>query len=326
VAILWLADVLRASGLSVFEVDGWRTRSAGTMQNPTGVLGHHTAGPASGNYPSLSVVVNGRPDLPGPLSQLGLGRDGTWFVIAAGRANHAGKGKLPWVPQDKGNQFLLGVEAESTGRGDWTTAQKDSYPRGVAALLRHMGLPADRFAAHKEYAPNRKIDPAGWAGDMAGFRASVANILSGEGDREMSQAEVNQLRADIGFARDQILSFLGVENPEGSPDRVDHDTALQIEKARRTDVGYAVDQIIAAVRTARLSDADVDRIAHRVIDLMATPALDSRSLEINGAEMNGAELNGAESNGAEMSGAAVPKKKKARRSLQRDLVPAGGER
>ena len=124
--------------------------------------------------------MNGRPDLPGPLSQLGFGRDGTWFVIAAGRANHAGKGKLPWVPQDKGNQFLLGVEAESTGRGDWTTAQKDSYPRGVAALLRHMGLPADRFAAHKEYAPNRKIDPAGWPGDMTGFRALVANILSGK--------------------------------------------------------------------------------------------------------------------------------------------------
>ena len=38
-AVLWLANVLRASGLSVFEVDGWRTRSAGTMQNPTGVLG-----------------------------------------------------------------------------------------------------------------------------------------------------------------------------------------------------------------------------------------------------------------------------------------------
>jgi hypothetical protein len=320
VAVLWLADVLRASGLSVFEVDGWRTRSAGTLQNPTGVLGHHTAGPTSGNYPSLSVVVNGRQDLPGPLSQLGLGRDGTWFVIAAGRANHAGKGKLPWVPQDKGNQFLLGVEAESTGRGDWTTAQKDSYPRGVAALLRHLGLPADRFAAHKEYAPNRKIDPAGWPGDMAGFRASVANILSGEGGREMSQAEVNQLRADIGFARDQILSFLGVENPEGSPARVDQDMALQIEKARRSDVGYAMDQIIAAIRTASLSDADVERIARRVVDLMAPPTPESRALEINGME-----LNGAESNGAEMNGAAAPKKK-ARKSRKRDLVPAGGQR
>lgn len=302
-AVLWLADVLRASGLPVFEVDGWRTRSAGSMQNPTGVLGHHTAGPAAGNYPSLGVVVNGRPDLPGPLAQLGLGRDGTWFVIAAGRANHAGTGKLPWVPQNKGNHFLLGVEAESTGRGGWTAAQKDSYPRGVAALLRHLGLSADRFAAHKEYAPNRKIDPFGWPGDMDGFRATVANILEGEGGDQMSQAEVNQLRADIGFARDQILSFLGVQNPEAAPAKVDLDTALQIEKARRTDISYAMDQIIAAIRTTSLSDADVDRIAHRVVDLM-TPA------EV-GVLLAGSI--GAESNGARSS-------KKARRARKRELA------
>jgi hypothetical protein len=69
-----------------------------------------------------------------------------------------------------------------------------------------------------------------------------------------------------------------------------------------------------------LSDADVDRIARRVVDLMASPAPGSRSLEINGVE-----LDGAESNGAEMNGAAVPKKK-VRKSRKRDLVPAGGER
>lgn len=269
-ALPWLADVLRSSGLSVVEVDGWRTRSAGSMQTPTGVLGHHTAGPAAGNYPSLGVVVGGRPDLAGPLAQLGLARDGTWFVIAAGRANHAGRGKLPWVPRDQGNRFLVGVEAESTGRGDWTTAQLDSYPRGVAAVLGHLGLAADRFAGHKEYAPNRKIDPFGWPGDMAGFRASVDDILGGEGGSPMSQAEVNQLRADIGFARDQILSFLGVENPGAAPARVDLDTALQIEKARRSDVSWATDQIIAAIRTAALSDADVERIARRVTELVAS--------------------------------------------------------
>ena len=307
-AVLWLADVLRASGLPVLEVDGWRTRSAGSMHNPTGVLGHHTAGPASGNYPSLSVVVNGRPGLTGPLSQLGLGRDGTWFVIAAGRANHAGRGRLSWVPKDRGNQFLLGVEAESTGRGDWTTAQRDSYPRGVAALLRHLGLSADRFAAHKEYAPTRKIDPFGWPEDMAGFRATVAEILSGEGGSEMSQAEVNQLRADIGFARDQILAFLGVENPGAAPARVDLDTAVQIEKARRTDVSYATDQIITAVRTMALSEADVDRIAQRVVGLITPTDSVSRSADSNGAESNGAGRNEADTH------------KKARKSRKRSMA------
>ena len=270
-ALPWLADVLRTSGLAVVEVGNWRARSTGTMQHPTGVLGHHTAGPAAGNFPSLNVVVNGRPGLSGPLAQLGLGRDGTWFVIAAGRASHAGTGRLPWVPANRGNEFLIGVEAESTGRGDWSGAQKDSYPRGVAALLRHLGLPASRFAGHKEYAPTRKIDPFGWPGDMAGFRAAVARVLSGEGGVGMSQAEVNQLRADIGFARDQILSFLGVENPEGAPANVDHDTAVILENARRSDVGYAMAQIIEAVRTAPISEADVDRIARRVVQLIGSP-------------------------------------------------------
>jgi hypothetical protein len=64
----------------------------------------------------------------------------------------------------------------------------------------------------------------------------------------------------------------------------------------------------------------VERIARRVVDLMAPPTPESRALEINGME-----LNGAESNGAEMNGAAVPKKK-ARKSRKRDLVPAGGQR
>jgi hypothetical protein len=32
------------------------------------VVLHHTAGPATGEAPSLSVVENGRPDLTGPLA------------------------------------------------------------------------------------------------------------------------------------------------------------------------------------------------------------------------------------------------------------------
>ena len=94
----------------------------------------------------------------------------------------------------------------------------------------------------------------------------------------MSQAEVNQLRADIGFARDQILSFLGVEHPQSAPAKVDHDTALMLENARRSDVGYAMDQIIAAIKTLPLSDTDVDRIAHRVAGLIS-PTASSRETE-----------------------------------------------
>lgn len=177
--LTWMADVLRAAGLPVQEVGGWRTRGHGQMGSIAGVLLHHTAGPASGNYPSLDTVQNGRPGLDGPLCNLGLARDGTWLVIAAGQAWHAGTGYASWCGRDNGNSRLIGVEAESTGRGDWTPAQLTSYPRGVAALLRYLGHGADRALAHKEWATpkGRKPDPAGWPGDMTGFRAAVAGWI-----------------------------------------------------------------------------------------------------------------------------------------------------
>lgn len=170
---LWLADTLRKAGLPVRELPGWQTRGHGEMAQILGVLAHHTAGPRTGNYPSENIVVNGRPDLAGPLANLGLARDGTWIIVAAGQAWHAGTGSVPWCPANTGNTHLLGVEAESCGVvDDWTDAQRGSYPRGAAALLSHLNLPASRAIGHKEWAPTRKVDPAFW--DMNAFRADVA--------------------------------------------------------------------------------------------------------------------------------------------------------
>jgi hypothetical protein len=179
--LTWLADVLRGAGLGVVEVPGWETRGHGVPGPILGVLLHHTAGPASGNYPSLPVVRDGRPGLAGPLANLGLARDGTWYVIAGGVAWHAGAGTIPWIPADQGNQHLIGVEAESTGiltagKADWTPQQLNSYPRGVAALLNYLALPSSRAIAHREWAPGRKVDPVGI--DMPTFRAQVAALMT----------------------------------------------------------------------------------------------------------------------------------------------------
>ncbi|MCK2242795.1 MULTISPECIES: N-acetylmuramoyl-L-alanine amidase [unclassified Crossiella] len=180
--------MLRGAGLKVSEVNGWRTRGADGMRDLRGVLLHHTAGPRAGNYPSLGTVLNGNSYTPGPLAQLGLGRDGTWLVIASGLANHAGEGDWPGLPKSNANPYMIGVEAESAGERpyDWTAAQIEAYPRGVAALLRHIGRGSEWAIAHKEWARNRverkKIDPAGWPGDISGFRASVARWLNNQGD------------------------------------------------------------------------------------------------------------------------------------------------
>ncbi len=178
-SLTWLPSVLEGAGLKVAEVDGWRSRGRAEMGSVRGVMCHHTAGAATGNMPTLDLLIKGRSDLSGPLAQLGLGRDGTYYVIAAGRANHAGAGR--WRGIDTGNSSFIGIEAENTGLPNdavWPAVQMDAYQRGVAAILAHIRADANMCCAHKEYAlpAGRKNDPLF---DMVPFRAAVNAILTG---------------------------------------------------------------------------------------------------------------------------------------------------
>src|SRR5438132_13295036 len=161
-SLTWLPEVLEAAGLKVAEQPGWRTSGHGDVGTIRGVICHHTAGPLAGNAPSLGIVTNGRPDLSGPLAQLCLGRDGTFFVVAAGRAFHAGAGV--WQGITTGNTSFIGIEAENTGlpNDPWPAVQVEAYQRGVAAILKHIGKGAEFCAGHKEYAKpkGRKTDPS----------------------------------------------------------------------------------------------------------------------------------------------------------------------
>jgi hypothetical protein len=51
-----LADILRSAGLNVTEVDGWKTRAHGPLTAVRSIICHHTAGPPTGDYPSLPIV------------------------------------------------------------------------------------------------------------------------------------------------------------------------------------------------------------------------------------------------------------------------------
>jgi hypothetical protein len=177
-SLTWLPEVLLDAELRVAEVPGWEDRGLGDVGPTFGVLCHHTAGRKIGNMPALRTLIEGRPDLKGPLAQLGLGRDGTFYVVAAGKAQHAGTGM--WMGARQGNTNFIGIEAENTGQRDdpWPAVQVDAYKRGVAAILRRAGLGPERCAGHKEYAlpHGRKPDPAL---DMNAFRADVAAIMAG---------------------------------------------------------------------------------------------------------------------------------------------------
>jgi hypothetical protein len=177
-ALTWLPEVLLSAGLKVAVQPGWESRGRGDVGSPLGVICHHTAGPLTGNMPSLGIVTNGRSDLAGPLSQLCLGRDGAYYVVAAGRANHAGPGS--WRGIRTGNTNFIGIEAENSGAAAdrWPEVQMDAYRRGVAALLKKIGADPTMCCGHKEFAlpPGRKVDPSF---DMGEFRAGVEAILSG---------------------------------------------------------------------------------------------------------------------------------------------------
>lgn len=177
-SLIWLPQLLRGAGLKVAEVPGWADRGRGEMGTVLGVMCHHTAtrNPHRLNMPTLALLRDGRSDLRGPLAQLGLGLDGTYYVIAAGRANHAGKGEWRGV---SGNSRFIGIEAENSGDADdqpWPEIQMDAYRRGVAAILARIGASPDMCCGHKEYAPGRKPDPLF---DMKAFRDGVGAIMRG---------------------------------------------------------------------------------------------------------------------------------------------------
>lgn len=171
-----LADVLRNANLNVIELAGWKTRGHDGMKSVRSIIAHHTAGPSNGDFPSLETVRDGRPDLEGPLAQLGLGRTGTWYVIAAGRCYHAGE----TIDNSLfANSYAIGIEAEGTGiptddidHKYWPEVQWRSYVRGVRALQTAYEVPTKRVMGHKEIAAplGRKSDPNF---SMKEFRAAL---------------------------------------------------------------------------------------------------------------------------------------------------------
>lgn len=188
-----VARDLRREGVEVRFVSGWRSRGRDGSYDPEGVLDHHTASNrASGPSPALGIVVSGRSDLPGPLSQVHLARPrkiskakrekgirygSVVTIVAAGRSNHAGLGgPYRWIAKDSGNRDAIGIEAENDGVGEpWPEDQRDVYVLLNAYLLYHLGKRRPYFlGGHKEYT-SRKIDPFGIS--MRRFRRRVRKEL-----------------------------------------------------------------------------------------------------------------------------------------------------
>ena len=189
---MWLTRLAELAdpryGLRVVFEPGWRTRGASggaQMKAVQGVLWHHDVAPKSGTYPLRAMLRDGRKGLSGPLCHIGFDRDGVVHVVGAGKANHAGTGRVPGVVRNGGNTRLIGIEMTSTGRGDWTAAQLREMPKLGRALNAVFGLDASQHWSHREYSDSGKIDPYGLPGGMAGLRdrirAASAGGLAGPG-------------------------------------------------------------------------------------------------------------------------------------------------
>lgn len=185
---VWLADVLRAQQpkLTVRELPAWQQYGHGDFRDIRGIMIHHTGNARE----TADSIQRGRPDLPGPLSNLHIAPDGTVTVVAAGVCWHAGRGSWPWLPTDMGNQHMIGIECawpsdttitpQTQWRERWPDPQIIAMRDTCAAILTRLGFDSSRLIAHKEYAgaAQGKWDPGNL--DMAWFRGEVAKAQRGQ--------------------------------------------------------------------------------------------------------------------------------------------------
>lgn len=200
---VWLADAARVEGLAVVEYAGWLRRGHGDFRDIRGVMVHHTGSDTA----TAASIAEGRPDLPGPLSQLHIARDGTVTTVAAGLAWHAGAGRYRWLPADTGNRHTIGIECANSGtsataphRTNWPDAQYLTLVGCCAAIMRCLGFSAARTIGHREYAGRAqgKWDPG--AIDMDILRADVQARIGTVPDSmrlELSRGSVGEAVAQV---------------------------------------------------------------------------------------------------------------------------------
>lgn len=184
---VWLEDVLRpALGDRLKTLPGWKDSGVGgVMGDIFGVIWHHTGSARA----TAQSIRDGRPDLPGPLSQLHIAQDGTVTIVAVGPCNHAGKGSWTGLPTDNANTRTIGVECAypkdvNNQAERWPDAQIVSMRDTAAALTKHLQVPVSHNISHKEWA---QLGPAGfrqgktdpWNLDMDWFREEVQKDMDG---------------------------------------------------------------------------------------------------------------------------------------------------
>jgi hypothetical protein len=178
----------------VREWDGWRTRNRGTRGDGWGpvhgVMIHHTV--TKSTKSAIELCRDGRSDLPGPLYNVVVDKQGTAHLIGWGRANHAGEGdddvlralireQMPYPRPNEantdGNARLYGIALLNMGDGEdpFPKEQLDTAATAAALLCGIHGWGPASVIGHKEW-QRGKTDPKF---GMGGFRTRVGGRLNG---------------------------------------------------------------------------------------------------------------------------------------------------
>lgn len=245
-----VVEALRDHGLTLGFCPGWETRGSSVFW-PQGHVCHHDAVAARWTTPP-GLLIAGRPDLAGPLCNTALEADGTVWLVAAGRANHAGTGSWRGLV---GNSTVWGTEAQNAGTGqEWPQEQIDAYVRLSAALAEYFSFSAEMVCRHAEWT-SRKIDPWGpwtdghrWEHHMSHFRALVARPTEEDFMATMSEQEKTALLG-------AVQEINGVGAAFGQPARPPLRDLIEAENRRTRRM--VLDVIDAVAKAAKLDPAKI---------------------------------------------------------------------
>lgn len=176
--------ILADHGVKVEPVPGWQTRNGSRSRTlaPEAVVVHHTGDPST----PLSLIRDGRANLPGPLANFLVGQSGRIYLVAAGYSNNAGYGGRDNFALAKAGRLQAqarppasdgtwsanghGWAIEGDGRAEWPPVVRANVVKVAAALHLAHGWPEVRVIGHKELTRRKPIDPAE---DMGQVRAEV---------------------------------------------------------------------------------------------------------------------------------------------------------
>ncbi|WP_432194819.1 N-acetylmuramoyl-L-alanine amidase [Streptomyces sp. bgisy027] len=296
-----IVAALKAEGVKVVEVDGWRTHNRnhkGAWGPVNGVMIHHTV--TSGTKASVDLCRDGYAGLPGPLCLGVIAKDGTVHLVGNGRANHAGSGDddvlkaviaeratLPAPNENNtdGNTHFYGFECVNLGDGKdpWPQAQLDAIKRASAALCRAHGWSERSVIAHKEWT-DTKVDPRGFS--MKDLRAGIKRQLTGDSQQQKQDDDMALTDADLDSIARRVWALTGDDPLKGGTAKISKEMLLWGMAGRLQRVEAAVeaqaatiDKLVGAVAAGPAVDLDAlkSEIRLAIESISATVRLDVKS-------------------------------------------------